>query len=99
MPEDLTATTFEELVGTCFRIELGEGGVLELELSEVQRHEAHPGPRAEPFSALFHSPAEAKRYLPQRIYRLEHEKLGALELFLVPLGPDAKGMRYEAVFN
>jgi hypothetical protein len=37
--------------------------------------------------------------LQQRIYCLEHEQLGALDLFLVPLGPDAAGQRYEAVFN
>jgi hypothetical protein len=37
--------------------------------------------------------------LPQRIYRVEHAALGALDLFLVPLGPDQEGMRYEAVFT
>lgn len=99
MLQDLTAATFETLVGTKFRIALGDGGVLELVLSQVERHEAHPGPRTQPFSALFHSPAEAKRFLPQQTYLLEHETLGKLEIFLVPLGPDPQGMRYEAVFN
>jgi hypothetical protein len=99
MLEDLTAAAFEELVGTRFRIALGDGGILELVLSQVDRYEAHPGPRAEPFSALFHSPTEGRRFLSQQTYRLEHDRLGALEVFLVPLGPDAKGMRYEAVFN
>lgn len=99
MPEDLTAATFEELIGTKFRIALGDGGALELVLSQVERHEEHPGPRAHPFSALFHSPAEARRFLPQQTYPMEHETLGRLEVFLVPLGPDAQGMRYEAVFN
>jgi hypothetical protein len=37
--------------------------------------------------------------VPQGIYKLENEKLGALEIFLVPIGPDEKGMRYEAIFN
>ena len=45
------------------------------------------------------SPAEARRFLPQGTYPMEHETLGRLEVFLVPLGPDAQGMRYEAVFN
>ena len=35
---------------------------------------------------------------PQRIYRLRHDRLGAFEVFLVPIGPDAVGMRFEAVF-
>jgi hypothetical protein len=37
--------------------------------------------------------------LPQRIYRLEHAVMGPLEIFLVPIGPDAEGMRYQAVFT
>jgi hypothetical protein len=36
--------------------------------------------------------------LPQHIYALEHTSLGKLELFLVPIGPDERGMRYQAVF-
>ena len=36
--------------------------------------------------------------LEQMIRRLEHDELGAFELFLVPIGPDDTGMRYEAVF-
>jgi hypothetical protein len=37
--------------------------------------------------------------LPQRIYRLRHPVMGELDLFLVPIGPDGEGMRYEAVFT
>jgi hypothetical protein len=37
--------------------------------------------------------------LPQRIYRLEHAALDPLEIFIVPIGPDAEGMRYQAVFT
>jgi hypothetical protein len=33
--------------------------------------------------------------LPQRIYRVEHAELGAIEIFLVPIAAD----RYEAVFT
>jgi len=33
--------------------------------------------------------------LPQRIYRVEHDELGELEIFLVPIAPD----RYEAIFS
>ena len=51
----------------------------------------------DPFSLVFHAPAEALH--PQRIYRLEHERLGAMDLFLVPLGPEGDAMRYEAVFT
>ena len=37
--------------------------------------------------------------VPQRIYGVEHARIGRLDLFLVPLGPDDAGQRYEAVFT
>jgi hypothetical protein len=30
---------------------------------------------------------------------MEHDRMEPIELFLVTIGPDEKGMRYEAVFN
>lgn len=36
---------------------------------------------------------------PQRIYRLEHAAIGASAIFLVPIGRDARGVTYEAVFT
>lgn len=50
-----------------------------------------------PFSVIFRGPQEP--ILPQAIYRVSHKKLGELDLFLVPLGPDREGVRYEAVFT
>jgi hypothetical protein len=37
--------------------------------------------------------------LEQRTYEVEHQDMGLFALFLVPIGPDDEGMRYEAVFN
>lgn len=48
------------------------------------------------FSLVFRGGPAAP--LPQATYRLAHADLGDLELFLVPLGPDAVAMRYEAAF-
>ena len=50
----------------------------------------------ERFSLYFTGP---DRYLPQHVYRIEHEQMGALDLFLVPVGKLDNGFRYEAVFN
>ena len=36
--------------------------------------------------------------LPQNTYGIEHKELGTLSIFIVPIGLDAEGMRYEAVF-
>ena len=55
-----------------------------------------PGAR-QPFSLLFRAPMEA--LFPQMIYRIENDRMGALDLFLVPIGPDEHGMLYEAIFT
>lgn len=57
---------------------------------------AAAGKRA-PFSLVFLAPPGP--VLPQRIYGLEHDDLGSFELFLVPIGADRQGVRYEAVFG
>ena len=95
--QDLTPAHFQEQIGSRFRVHVEGVGSMEVELVEVALHEPHAGPRQQPFSVLFRGhPAS---YLPQAIYRLEHERLGTLDIFLVPVGPDDRGMRYEAIFN
>jgi hypothetical protein len=68
-----------------------------LTLDAVNRHPTpHDGLRAEPYSLVFIGDV----VLEQRIYALTHPVLGALEIFLVPIGPDPSGrLQYEAVFN
>lgn len=97
MLQDLTPSLFSEHLGSTFRIQLGGGQSLDAELFEVLLHEAHGGPRKQPFSIHLRGPKGAA--LPQAIYRMEHDKLEPMEIFLVTIGPDEKGMRYEAVFN
>jgi len=63
------------------------------DLREVQGH----GQRSRQFSLVWRGPPGAR--LEQRIYSVSHPALGVLELFLVSIGPDAEGMRYEAVFT
>ena len=53
--------------------------------------------RQERFSIVFRGPRE--KPLQQGMYQLQHDQLGALELFLVPVGRDHEGLYYEAVFN
>jgi hypothetical protein len=101
--EDLAAAQFEPLVGSTFQLDDGAGTALELVLFEVQQlldarrtvdGAARPGTRA--FALAWHGPRTP--VLPQGIRRLAHAELGELEPFLVPIGPDAVGMRYQAVF-
>ncbi len=51
----------------------------------------------EAFSIVFRGNSEL--ILEQQIYRINNDTLGDMELFIVPVGPDDKGMCYEAVFS
>lgn len=93
--DSLTAEDFRPHLGTGFRL---ADESIEFELVELTPHggSARPGSRVA-FSVVFRGPSQP--VLEQRIRRLEHDRMGALELFLVPIGPDTTGMRYEAVFT
>jgi hypothetical protein len=100
---EFTQATFADLLGETFRV-TDDAQVIEMELVAANAATLRSGERAttpsgnrEPFSIVFNGPLEP--VLPQRIYRFEHEKLGAFELFIVPIGPDESGMQYEAVFG
>jgi uncharacterized protein DUF6916 len=108
--ETLTAKDFHDHRGTRFRLtaaspEGGQSVSVEAELAEVSGYaEGAEGTFRVPFSVLFHGPVEP--VLPQGIYRLEGEHFGSVELFLVPVGPQAASpgqalaaMGYEAVFG
>jgi hypothetical protein len=97
MSAPLTEKEFSKHLNTKFRI-AGDNPI-ELELTEVKGYlsKAIEQTDMERFSAFFHGPGD--RYLPQRAYPLEHDVMGAFELFLVPIARDEKGFRYEAVFN
>jgi hypothetical protein len=43
--------------------------------------------------------AEGAPHWPQAIYPLSHPHIGRLDMFLVPVGPLASGLGYEAVFT
>ena len=99
MLETFTAETFQPHVGQPFRVIVDEQWQMATLLSEVSpwaHEEAASRPRV-PFSLTFTARPDA--VIPQNIYRIESEVLEAFDCFLVPIGPDAQGMRYEAVFT
>jgi hypothetical protein len=97
MLDSMTKETFAPRVGSTFEIRLNPEETVAVELAEVTTFPDYEGQRREPFSLIFRG---AHRFvLPQGIYRVEHKEMGPMEIFLVPIGPDQKGMRYEAVFN
>lgn len=99
---ELTQSQFSGYLGDAFRIE-GELEVcMNLQLIEAThlssgRHTKSNGQRPEPFALVFQGPQNSP--LDQAIYRLQHEHLGELPVFLVPIDQDEEGVYYEAIFN
>jgi hypothetical protein len=84
-----------ENVHTAFRLATGDGRSMELELVSVSgvletRWQFN-------YSIVFRGPLD--RPVGQGTYRLEHEKLGPADVFIVPVARSEKGYEYEAVFN
>jgi hypothetical protein len=96
MAAEATIETFKPTVGEPFTVG-GEGGdTVELLLVEAEAKDAGPDAPRPAFSLLFHGPAEPP--LAQATYRFEHPDLGAMEIFIVPLGREEHGSVYEAFF-
>ena len=104
MLDQLEAKDFSPYVSEKFDVGLSSSDPIEAELVEVSEYEGRAeelGPtdrkRKRPFSILFK--IENDPPLPQDIYKVEHNEMATMELFLVPIGRDGDGFLYEAVFN
>lgn len=90
---------FVALTGETFTLGAGEGA-MSVRLSEVTslgwNRPAECG-GCESFSLVFHAAATVR--IPQGIYDFTHPRLGTEAMFLVPIGPDAQGMRLQVIFN
>lgn len=95
MSQLLTMHDFAEHLRTTFLLEHPAGHVA-LELVAVDSLPSGAG-RDDCFTLLFRAPG--RKHLPQATYHLRHHRLGALDIFLVPVRRDAEALYYEAVFN
>lgn len=95
----LPLATFQAELNKVFSVRLG-GERLELELITVTDLGARTtaGVALPCYSLVFRSRGQGPA-APQATYRMENGALGGIDVFLVPIGPDASGMRYEAIFN
>lgn len=101
MLDKLTSQDFLPHLRQHFRIQAGSSEPLAAELIDATELESSAAEdedtsRRLPFSIVFRCSADT--VLEQRIYKLAHEAMGEMEVFLVPIGPDDVGMRYEALF-
>lgn len=92
--QDLHLASFTENLQTKFQAYPEETRAVELEM--VSATDTGSGPGQEQFSIVFRGPLDA--FLTQRTYRMEHPRMGTIELFLVPVKRDQDGFYYEAAF-
>ena len=97
---EVSYTAFVELLHSKFRVRRSDSALVEIELVEATAHQSEPETaqaRVGTFSLVFAGPLD--QFLEQRTYLFEHEKLGAFDLFIVPIAKDQNRFHYEAVFN
>ena len=99
MPSKVSEESFRENLNTTFRVRAEAPRPVELELFEVKGYDPGENDRRgmERFSLFFRGPADI--FVPQGTYTLEHEQMGALDIFLVPVARGERGFLYESVFN
>jgi hypothetical protein len=107
MLDKLTVADFAPLLKQTFLIYYSETDYVETQLIEAkalsfdgdddEQEDDFPRGR-QAFSLIFRS-GDKSSYLRQQIYTVKHAQFGALDLFLVPIGSDKHGMRYQAIFS
>ena len=98
MLDQLKASDFTHLEGADFSIRFHPEVTLQARLIEVAEVKGESPLARNPFSLIFQT-AQKNDYYPQAIYTVIHPEKGEIELFLVPLGNNGNGMRYEAAFS
>lgn len=95
MTATLTHAAFARQLHTTFRLVVPGAVALPLELIEVSKQ--RESQRFVSFAIVLRGPAGV--YIPQGTYHFEHEAMGALDLFIVPIGQNGSGYEYEATFS
>ena len=90
----LRCEDFEPHLNAAFDMTAGDATTA-LELIAIERLPQRAATR-QPFSLLFRGGTTVR---PQGIYHLSRAGLEQFEIFLVPVGRDESGVRYEAIFN
>jgi hypothetical protein len=95
---DLAALSIDDFrphLGSQFDLQAG-GGAVAMKLARVDPA-GESGRKGGAFSLIFAAPRGP--WLPQAIYPVSHPVLGAMQIFLVPIGPIGEANGYQAVFT
>ncbi|MES2647633.1 MAG: hypothetical protein V4717_12200 [Bacteroidota bacterium] len=94
----LTASDFRSHVGKEFQIQFSGQNTGIAYLEKVIDLPAYESLERKPFSILLQTVQNNRQY-QQGIYKIEHPALGTMDIFLVPVAINEKGLQYEAVFS
>jgi hypothetical protein len=99
MTESIVLSTFQPRLQDVFMVTLDNGATYPLTLIQASglTPHAHPNKQRDPFQIQFTGPGP--HHLPQQTYRLKHDALGELDIFLVPVGQEGENFLYQAVFT
>jgi hypothetical protein len=95
--DELTLESFTPHVGSVFLLR-ADGQELPLALAAADPLPAPPGDKGRPpFSLEFDGPREPIH--PQATVAFDHDALGTLQIFIVPIAQSAQHTRYQAIFT
>jgi len=98
MPDELlTIEMFSDKVEQAFVLDEPDAPPIEFKLTEATPINNYAKAARAPFSLLFTTRGDL--ILPQRLYRLRNETLGALTIFVVPIAKAGDTVTYQAIFN
>lgn len=97
MLETLTKENWEAYLNETFKIDLDGQGELDVQLTKITGNGRRRNGHREGYALEFAGPLEPR--LIQRIYKIGHERMGQLEIFLVPVASMDGKIYYEAVFT
>jgi len=95
MLDQLTHATFSQQLNTSFQFQIAPEHLVAMEL--VETGDVRSSGQYEAFSIVLRGPSDIP--LRQGMYRVDHDTIGAFDLFIVPISQESDGLYYEACFN
>jgi hypothetical protein len=95
---EISMAHFKPLLNKTFEIQFEESKNLQAELIDVLEFSNNGQSNRVPFSITFRT-QQKNEYYQQATYIISADKFGRIPIFLVPIGPDSIGMKYEAIFS
>ena len=97
MPIAVTMDTFRSLLNEDFTVRIENVSLSAALLEVTPLSHSNESPAHQSWSLVFRFPP--RHLFNQGTYEFEHPDTGRLAIFVVPIGEDEKGVRYQAIFN